>query len=113
MLDANPEYFHFKTYRGKEYEAEHRGIVDFSLAKELIPAPTACELGELLPSVINGGKLQITKENDMWDVDYMVSVDYEESYSSLNFWLGPMENTMADAMGLMLIWLKENGRLNK
>jgi hypothetical protein len=62
-----------------------------------IPAPTACELGELLPLYTEVRKLQ-----DGWVIECLDGDGYINGV-----------DTMADAMGLMLIWLKENGHLDK
>lgn len=90
-------------------ETEANSLMEFHYVKTLdVGAPTACELGELLPSVVNGGRLQIARGENYWDVDY---IDGWES-SSIGEWFGAYSDTLADAMGLMLIWLKENGHLD-
>jgi hypothetical protein len=74
-----------------------------------LQSPTACELGELLPSVVVGEvahyTLEMVADADDWYVRYVSANDGE---TLLQFSVGPM----ADAMGLMLIWLKENGHLD-
>ena len=70
-----------------------------------IPAPTACELGELLPDRVEmmgcGHYVKFSKIEHEYGVTY--------GCSNICFWA----DTLADAMGLMLVWLKENGHLEE
>ena len=72
--------------------------------KGYAPAFTACELGEMLPDVIEEDgqhrMVRITKYNKRWELAY------EYTHGSLS-------DTMPEAMALMLIWLLENGHLTK
>jgi len=65
---------------------------------ESFPAPTACELGELLPW---GVDITFRKGTKFWHVE------------SIQFDRYQYADTLADAMGLMLVWLKENGHMEK
>jgi hypothetical protein len=75
---------------------------------EIIPAPTADELGELLPYGIGTFELKFGK--DMYVPYY---AEYSDVINGSTEYLNRFDaDTMADAMALMLLWLKENGHLD-
>ena len=98
----------------KDGKSVYELIGFFDAMGSVIPAPTACELGELLPFELGEGCVAIEKDfAGRYSIDYIVHNEYEPSDSALPRTF-PFFNhdTMADAMGLMLIWLKENGFLD-
>ena len=76
---------------------------------EMYPAPTADELGELLPEWLDLGglcyDLGVGPNDGGWFCSY--------SRCEISFCQHTVADTMADAMGLMLIFLKENGHLEE
>ena len=76
-----------------------------------IPAPTACELGELLPAFIDDHNLTIGKES--FDGSYWISYEYRQISGDRIVLKLFQADTEADSRGLMLCWLKENGHLEE
>ena len=76
----------------------------------VIPAYTACELMKVLPAEIDGGSLTLWTEGKMWDVDYPRET-IQVSNSALEKWFGPMQETPAEALGEMVLWLHGEGLL--
>lgn len=70
--------------------------------QRIISAFTCAELGEMLPLTINGVYMSIFREKGLesWDVAY-------GTFDKQNIW--EQAETLADAMGKMLIYLIENG----
>jgi len=78
-----------------------------------IPAPTACELGEVLPEICQywtSTTYEPVEKVTRWVV-FFIYRDPSNKLRSLNH--RESADTEADSRGLMLIWLKENGHLNK
>ena len=78
---------------------------------ESFPAPTACELGELLPEICQYWT-STTYEPVEKVIRWVVHFTYRDPANNLRT-LNHRESadTEADSRGLMLVWLKENGHL--
>jgi hypothetical protein len=72
--------------------------------QENYSAFTACELGEFLPYEINLCSLIITKDWDIWEIQYNDSDYPREKIVARSF-----DNNLANAMAKMLIYLLEQG----
>lgn len=79
---------------------------------ERMPAPTATQLAEELPFNMKGDVgetcyLTIEKSKNVWHIGY-------ENIKGERFkWSGSVAETLPDALGLMMLYLLENGLLTK
>lgn len=85
-----------------EYKPNKTRYRNYGKINRHVSAFTVAELGEMLPRYVKDTwELSVCKFMGKWEVRY------EESVSSTE-WLSELQNTLANAMGLMLIYLLEN-----
>jgi hypothetical protein len=93
---------------GDEWRVQRRSYAN--PLKETIPAPLACELDSFLPDEIKIANAEYEIIIERWKVKRLVNYTDPSTGACLH---GLSADTMSDAMGLMALWLKENGHLEE